>query len=95
MRAARQGCGFDQDDLGNLLGLSRSSIANIEAGRQRVSADIAARLIAELGMKVPGWHVDRSATVLAVELAKARRALKHAVVLMDGAAAAAREAVGR
>ena len=36
VRAAREEAQLTQEDLGKLLGLTRSSIANIEAGRQRV-----------------------------------------------------------
>ena len=34
IRAARQSRGIAQEDLGSAVGLGRSSIANIEAGRQ-------------------------------------------------------------
>jgi len=37
LKTVREALGLSQEDLGKRVGLARSSIANIEAGRQRVS----------------------------------------------------------
>lgn len=94
VREARKSCGLRQDELAARLGLTRSSIANIESGRQRASAYFAARLVAELGMTVPGWQVDPEATVLARQLAQARRGLMDALTHTNDAARAARAGLG-
>ena len=39
LRTARARAAISQSDLGRLIGLSRASIANIEAGRQHVALD--------------------------------------------------------
>lgn len=75
VRDARKSRGFRQEDLAERTGLTRSSVANIESGRQHTSAYFAARLIAELGMSVPGWTVDPTTALLAQQLIQAREAL--------------------
>jgi transcriptional regulator with XRE-family HTH domain len=39
LRAARRDASLSQADLGRTIGLSRASVANIEAGRQHVALD--------------------------------------------------------
>ncbi len=51
-RAARKAAGLTPKELGGLVGLSRSSIANLEAGRQRVPIHIVWNLAAALGVAV-------------------------------------------
>ena len=75
VRAARKSRGLRQEDLAHLLGLTRVSVANIESGRQRTNAYTAARMVAELGMTVPGWQVEPATTLLAQQLTKTRQAL--------------------
>lgn len=47
-----------QHELGRALGLTRSSVANVEAGRQELPASRAAAVVALLGVEVPGWATD-------------------------------------
>jgi transcriptional regulator with XRE-family HTH domain len=51
VRAARAGANLTQDDLAKSVGVTRSSIANFEAGRQRIPLHVFA-LIAET-LKAP------------------------------------------
>jgi transcriptional regulator with XRE-family HTH domain len=54
LRTARTNCGLSQSGLGNLMDLSRSTITNVEAGRQGVSAhDVL--LYSEILRVDPGW----------------------------------------
>lgn len=53
-RAARLNAEMTQTELGDALGLSRSSVANIEAGRQGVYAEDVVRAAVVLGVD-PGW----------------------------------------
>lgn len=93
IREARVARGLTQTELGDMLGVTRSTIANVESGRQHVLADRAAQLVTELGISIPGWQRNRSVDTLAAELAAARQALKDAARHADDAAAAAREAL--
>jgi transcriptional regulator with XRE-family HTH domain len=52
VRAARRAAGLTPTGLGGLVGLSRSSIANLEAGRQRVPIHVIWNLSAALGVPV-------------------------------------------
>ena len=63
LRAARLHRGLTQTELGNRLGLTRSTIANREAGRQALSAHDVVVTAEHLGRDVtPGWLLmgDRS-----------------------------------
>lgn len=53
-RAARMNAEMTQTELAHMLGLSRSSVANIEAGRQGVYAEDVVRAAVVLGVD-PGW----------------------------------------
>lgn len=44
--------GMSQSDLGDAVGLSRASVANIEAGRQRMLAHTLVELAAAVAMPV-------------------------------------------
>jgi DNA-binding XRE family transcriptional regulator len=50
---------LSQGDVGDLIGLTRASIANIEAGRQRLMLHTVVAIAALLGME-PGTLVDRA-----------------------------------
>lgn len=53
VRALRRGCGWTQAQLGDAIGLSRTSVTNIEAGRQGdIPVTVLARLAAALGVRV-------------------------------------------
>lgn len=52
IRAARAAKGITQEKLAAAMGISRPSLANIEAGRQRISADQLAVLADSLGIDV-------------------------------------------
>ena len=54
LRQCRETSGLTQAQLANHLGLTRSSIANIEADRQRPLVDDAARAAQVLGVD-PAW----------------------------------------
>lgn len=49
---ARMMRGMSQSDLGDAVGLSRASVANIEAGRQRMLAHTLVELAAAVAMPV-------------------------------------------
>jgi transcriptional regulator with XRE-family HTH domain len=49
IREAREGVGVQQDQLARAVGLSRTSITNIERGRQGVQAFLLARIAEVLG----------------------------------------------
>jgi len=50
VRAARAAARVTQEELGGALGLSRTSIANLEAGRQRVPVHLLAQAARRLGV---------------------------------------------
>lgn len=52
LRDARLDADLSQAKLAKLLGLTRSSIANIEAGRQRIQAHTVVSIAAELSMPI-------------------------------------------
>lgn len=52
VRDARTEAARTQDDLAAALGITRSSIANLEAGRQRIPIHMLVLLANELGVKV-------------------------------------------
>lgn len=54
IKARRQALNITQQRLAEYFGLTRSSVANIEAGRQPVSAFDAARAVQLLGVEMPG-----------------------------------------
>lgn len=49
VRQARQGKGLTQAQVAAKLGLTRSSVANLEAGRQRVPVHVLAMLVEHFG----------------------------------------------
>lgn len=48
----RTQCGWTQGEVAELIGLTRTSVANIEAGRQRLFASDAALICGEMGIRV-------------------------------------------
>ena len=52
IRAARQAKSMTQEGLGALVGLSRTSITNIELGRQRLFLDTLHQIADKLGIQV-------------------------------------------
>lgn len=53
VRALRQGCGFTQQQIADVIGLSRTSVTNIEAGRQgEVGVTLLAKLAGALGVGI-------------------------------------------
>jgi DNA-binding XRE family transcriptional regulator len=55
VRESRREHGITQGAMAETLGLSRSSIANMEAGRQHPNAFTVARLVAILDLQIPGY----------------------------------------
>lgn len=55
VKVARQDMGWTQTELGLKLDLTRSSVANLEAGRQDVPSSTAALLVTLLDLDLPGW----------------------------------------
>jgi len=72
LRARRNDLGMSQADLGEAVGMLRTSIANIEAGRQRPPLHILYRLCAALDLEVEQVlpsHAEISATpIIEVEI---------------------------
>jgi transcriptional regulator with XRE-family HTH domain len=70
IRAARTRSKITQTDLGRRIGLTRSSIANIEAGRQRVMLHWVFQIAEELGahpvelVVEPDFSVDAPTDIL-------------------------------
>jgi transcriptional regulator with XRE-family HTH domain len=52
LQAARSKRGMTQEELAEAIGVPRASYANVEAGRQRIPADIVFRAAAVLGVSV-------------------------------------------
>lgn len=71
VRGAREGAGMPQAELGRRAGLSRPSVANLEAGRQDITA---ARLA--MVARVLGLDLDLAGLVSAGELARAGEAAR-------------------
>ena len=65
-RAARLTANLTQDDLATALGMSRPSVSNIEAGRQRIPVHVLALAAETIGVapvellpdRAPGEHTD-------------------------------------
>jgi len=49
MRAMREALGLDQSEVGRRLGLDRTSITNIETGRQRLQLHTVEKIAAAFG----------------------------------------------
>lgn len=49
VRDARKKSGLTQEELGRLIGLTRTSVANIEAGRQKALLDTVYRIAGAVG----------------------------------------------
>lgn len=52
IRKEREGIGFNQGELAEAVGLLRTSITNIEAGRQRLPIHVLYKIASELGVSV-------------------------------------------
>jgi transcriptional regulator with XRE-family HTH domain len=52
IRAARERCGMTQDALATIVGLSRTSVTNIERGRQKLLLHTLNRVAAALRMQI-------------------------------------------
>lgn len=62
LKACRRAAGLSQTEFGEKVGMTRSSIANIEAGRQRSLLDDVERYAAVLNVD-PAWLAFGRATV--------------------------------
>jgi transcriptional regulator with XRE-family HTH domain len=58
VRYARVEASWSQAELAEHVHVSRSNIANIEAGRQDIPSWKAAQLVALLHMELPGWTLE-------------------------------------
>lgn len=58
IRESRSALGMTQNELAAYLGLTRSSVANIEAGRQAISAYTLLRVHGLMGLAFPGLVPD-------------------------------------
>lgn len=88
VKAARVRCGITQTELAAALGLTRSSIANLEGGRQHPPIHTIVELAGLLDFEVPGVVVsDRPAALLATTaeqaLAELSRAQQALVAIMN------------
>lgn len=80
VRAARQAKGWSVRDLGAMVGLSRSAISNIEAGRYNTKGSTVAHLASVLGIELPPWYLGegRRRQLSPSEIERLRRQLKEA-----------------
>lgn len=69
VKAARRDQGWTQAELAGMVGASRPSIANIEAGRQETPSSVTAHLAAVLRMTIPHWELSPDATAVRLESA--------------------------
>lgn len=60
VRMARTGANLTQDELAEAVDLTRSSIANLEAGRQRIPLHMFAVIAERLGVQAADLLPDRS-----------------------------------
>jgi DNA-binding XRE family transcriptional regulator len=56
--ALRSDCGLTQEDLAKAVGLSRPSISNLEAGRQRTPIHVLVEIASLFGMSLADLVVD-------------------------------------
>ncbi|MEV6831872.1 helix-turn-helix transcriptional regulator [Amycolatopsis sp. NPDC051102] len=70
VQAARTQAGLSQTDLGDRIGLTRSSIANLEAGRQRIRLHILALIADALRMKLSELITDTPLGIKSSELSQ-------------------------
>lgn len=75
LKLARRAAGLTQTQLGELLGMTRSSVANIEAGRQAASAELAVKIANSAGVGVQ-WLLTGDAKILPAAPAIDRRSLR-------------------
>lgn len=93
IQAARLAAGLTQQQLADIAGLTRSSIANTEAGRQRVPSTTLATIAATLGTttsQLLGENAvseSRIPTTLAAEIAGHQRKITQLLGDMTGALA--------
>ena len=64
IRHARAGLGITQADLAQIVGLSRTSLTNIELGRQRILVDQLAELASALHVSVSSLIPERKPQVV-------------------------------
>lgn len=78
---ARRSLGLTQRELSAKVGLDRASIANIEAGRQDTTGTTIARLVAILGLTVPGWTATENPLAeRLVEVIAANKKMWHQIM---------------
>lgn len=70
LRAARESLGMTQGELANVVGLSRTSLTNIELGRQRILVDQLAELANALHISVSSLIPDRITETISDEQSK-------------------------
>lgn len=63
LRARREALGLTQEQLAERIGVHRTHIVHIEAGRRRATLDIAVALRRELGLDESVWARDRREAV--------------------------------
>lgn len=92
VRAAREATTVTQRELGTALGLTRSSVANIESGRQAVNAEHVMTTAQALGCDprwlLTGWESDHVAEVTTTAARTAARTVTRHVAQLRGLAAA-------
>lgn len=70
LRAARESVGMTQGELANVVGLSRTSLTNIELGRQRILVDQLAELASALHVPVSALIPERTVETISDEESK-------------------------
>lgn len=68
IRAVRRRRGLSQQQLADEIGLSRSSVANAEAGRQDLPSSVVLPLLEREGLLITPGHADQAVAALARRL---------------------------
>lgn len=70
MRSAREAAGLTQQQLADRLALTRSSVANIEAGRQRALLHVAAAVAEATGTQARDLLPDHTASAASAAIGR-------------------------
>lgn len=100
VRDARAAAGYTQEQLGAYLGLTRSSVSNIESGRQGMTVFTLAQLHGLIGLPLRGLvpdveRVPNPSAELTAEVAALRCRIRGAIKVLQGCPPVQPEGEGR